>query len=117
MSFLKSFLFKSLVFNTNTNFNSDILKFCDENTPLILIEDFNARTGNLPPNLEIVPNFDTSGLEQSEFRPRNNRDEIITSQWKNFIDTLISRNLRILNGKLPGDSIGNFTTFKMIIRL
>ena len=98
--------------NSSENLKSDILKFCDENTPLVLIGDFNARTGNIPDNLEIDPNFDTSGLEQSEFRPRNNRDGTITSQGKTFIDTLISRNLRILNGRLPGDLIGNFTTFK-----
>ena len=41
-------------------------KLCDETTPIILIGDFNARTGNIPENLDIDQNFDYSGLEQTE---------------------------------------------------
>ena len=35
---------------------------------LVLIGDFDVRTGNIPDNLERDTNFDTSGIEQSEFR-------------------------------------------------
>ena len=98
--------------NSLEELDVDILKFCNENTPFILVGDLNARSGCLPDNLEIDPNLDPSGLSPSEFLPRNNRDEIITTQGQKLIDLLIGKNLRILNGRMPGDSLGNFTTFK-----
>ena len=98
--------------NSNENLRSDLLSFCDENTPIILIGDFNARTGDIPDNLVIDANFDPSVLEQTEFKKRNNLDQILNTQGKNFVDTLISNNLRILNGRFTGDLLGNFTTHK-----
>ena len=98
--------------NSCENLKVDLLQFCDENTPIVLIGDFNARTGNIPDNLEIDPNFDPSYLEQSEFKNRNNLDKTVTTHGKNFIDTITSRNLRILNGRFSGDLLGNFTTYK-----
>ena len=80
-------------------FKVDILQFCDENTPIVLIGDFNARTGNIPDNLGIDP------------KNRNNLDKTVTTQGKNFIYTITSRNLRILNGRFSGDLLGNFTTY------
>ena len=74
--------------NSNDSLRSDLLSFCDENTPTILIGDFNARTGNIPDNLVIDANFDQSILEQTEFKKRNNLDQIINTQSKNFVDTV-----------------------------
>ena len=98
--------------NSLETFREDILNFCDENTPTIFVGDFNARTGSIPDNLEIDLNFDHAEMDQSEFRARNNCDEIVTTQGKNLVNILIGRNLRIMNGRTNGDSLGNFTTFK-----
>ena len=98
--------------NSLDNLRSDIAKFCDESTPTILIVEFNSRTGNIPDNLENDPNFDLSVLQPTEFRPRENCDETENQQGKNQVDSLIGKNLRILNGRTSGDSMGNFTTFK-----
>ena len=98
--------------NSLETFREDILNFCDENTPIIFVGDFNARTGSIPDNLEIDLNFDYAEMEQSEFRARNNCDEIVTTQGKNLVNILVGRNLRIMNGRTNGDSLGNFTTFK-----
>ena len=98
--------------NTIENLRGDLLKFCDETTPVILIGDFNARTGNISDNLDIDQNFDYSGLEQTEFLPRNNCDKQDNAQGQHLIDTLQARNLKILNGRTSGEFLGNFTTFK-----
>ena len=98
--------------NSCDTIQNDILNFCDQNTPLILIGNFNARTGDVPDNIEIDPNFESQLITQSDFKPRKNLDRTITSQGKIFIETLKTRDLRILNGRFPGDILGNFTTFK-----
>ena len=98
--------------NSLDTLRSDIVKFCDDNTPTILIGDFNSRTGNIPDNLEMDPNFYQSGLQPTEFRPRENCDEAVNQQGKNLVNSLIGKNMRILNGRTSGDSVGNFTTFK-----
>ena len=98
--------------NSLDTLRSDILNFCNESTPTIFVGDFNSRTGLIPDHLEIDPNLDGVGLEQTEFRPRDNCDKAVNTQGKNLIDSLIGKNLRILNGRTSGDSLGNFTTFK-----
>ena len=70
--------------NTIDKLRGDLLKFCDESTPTILVGDFNARTGNIPDNLEIDPHFDHLALENTEFRNRNNRDEEENAHRKKF---------------------------------
>ena len=103
--------------NSLDTLRSDIVKFCDENTPTILIGDFNSRSGNIPDNLEMDPNFDQSGLQPTEFRPRENCDEAVNQQGKNLVDSIIGKNMRILNGRTSGHSVGNFITFKNGVRL
>ena len=78
----------------------------------LLLGDFNASTGTLPENVDIDTNVDNTNLEPTEFHLRRNCDEHINGQGKRLIDLFIAKNLRILNGRKPGDSIGNFTTFK-----
>ena len=57
--------------------------------------------------MEIDPNFDPT-----EFRPRENCDEAVNQQGKNLVNFLIGKNMRILNSRTSGDSVGNLTTFK-----
>ena len=70
--------------NSLDTLRNDIAQFCDENTLTILICDLISRTGNMPDNLEIDPNFDQSGLQPTEFRPRENCDEIVNQQGKSL---------------------------------
>ena len=93
-------------------FSQDLFNFCDESTPLVILGDFNARTGTLPDNLDINTNFDNSNITPTNFLARYNCDENINGQGKKLVDLLTASNLRILNGRKSGDSIGNFTTFK-----
>ena len=92
--------------------NDDINNFCDDTTPFLMVGDLNARTGNLPDNLDLDTNFDNADLRPTEFIERNNCDETITNQGKNLMNIFIGKDLRILNGRTIGDSFGNFTTFK-----
>ena len=98
--------------NSLDSLNSDIDNFCDNTTPLILVGDLNARTGNLPDNLDVDSDFDNADLQPTEFIERNNCDGIITNQGKNLLNILTGKDLRILNGRTTGDNFGNFTTFK-----
>ena len=77
-----------------------------------MVGDLNARTGNLPDNFDLDTNFDNAELQPTEFIDRKNCDETITSQGKTLMNILIGKDLRILNGRTIGDSLGNFTTFK-----
>ena len=101
--------------NTINKLRGDLLKFCNESTPTILVGDFNARTGNILDNLEIDPHFDNLALENTEFRNRNNRDGEENAQGKKLINTLRTRDLRILNGRMIGDLLGNFKLLKTVI--
>ena len=92
--------------------NNDINNFCDDTTPFLMVGDLNARTGNLPDNFDLDTNFDNAELRPTEFIDRKNCDETITSQGKTLMNILIVKDLRILNGRTIGDSLGNFTTFK-----
>ena len=67
----------------------------------------------MPDNLEIDPNMDGIGLEQTEFRPRENCDTAVNTQGKNLIDSIIGKNLRILNGRTSGDPPGILLPLKM----
>ncbi len=93
---------------------------------LFLCGDLNARTGNLsdlldpsklvlsnqlshslPPELNIE-SHDTSNYI-STIPPRNNQDTTINSDGRALIDTCISTNLHILNGRTVGDLFGSRT--------
>ena len=56
-------------------FSQDLLNFCDESTPLVILGDFNARTGTLPDNLDINTNFDNSNITPTNFLARYNCDK------------------------------------------
>ena len=80
--------------------------------------DFNARTGKNVDYIENDSNFplsDESLLPQSYTidiqKARYNTDKIVNKQAKLLLETCIEFQLRILNGRLIGDSVGNFTYF------
>ena len=63
--------------------------------------------------LEIDPNINVIGLEMTEFRPRENCDTAFNTQGKNVINSIIGKNLRILNGRTSGDPPGILLPLKM----
>ena len=91
----------------------DIMNFCDDDAPLIFLGDLNARTGQIPDNLDISNHEnDIFRIKSSQFIPRENSDPADNSRGYAVSGLCKSFNLRILNGRFPGDSMGNFTCFK-----
>ena len=97
--------------NAFENLALGITKMCDENTPLIITEDFNGRTG------EIDDKYVESHLTDFEIRPassiplplRKNCDSVINQQGRSILELCHTFNLKILNGRSSGDPLGNFT--------
>ena len=83
---------------------------------VILCGDFNARCGtendfvsnDLDDFIPIDPNYVADNS-----RIRYSRDSKLDSKGKELLDFCIGNNLRILNGRILGDSLGNFTCFNV----
>ena len=71
--------------------NQDLLNFCDESTPIVLLGDLNARTRTFPGNFEIDNNVDKTNIEPTEFLLRRNCDEHINGQGQRLVDLYIHR--------------------------
>ena len=85
---------------------------------LILMGDLNARTGSLNDFVELDelsrPDHDllpSNYLEYIILPSRHNVDQIVNDQGKYLLDTCIESKLRILNGRIIGDSLGYNTYF------
>lgn len=100
----------------------DRLKSCiqDYSTKgkLILMGDFNARTGRLNDFVELDEttrlDYDllpSNYLEDIDLPSRQNVDQIVNDQGKYLLDICIESKLRILNGRIFGDSLGYNTYF------
>ena len=90
---------------------SDIAEFSSKGF-IMLLGDLNARTEKL--NDFIIPddkNFEDSvGLENYIIpEKRNNCDNLVNNHGKTILDICKSHDLHILNGRIRGDSMGNFT--------
>ena len=95
----------------------DIAKFSSSGK-VILTGDFNSRTGKLP---DFITNDSTFPKSTEDILPsdyscdtcseRLSRDKIVNCQGKLLLETCIETKSRILNGRLLGDSAGNFTYF------
>ena len=92
--------------------HTHILNFNSNNSPILIMGEFNGRTGNLDDiyrddmkveNVIPTPNFFEHGPK------RRNCDEIINSHGKKIIDFCHSFDFKILNGTTMGDRVGNFT--------
>ena len=91
---------------------SDILKFSKENTPIGCIGDFNGRIGDLDDNYE-----DSDQINQhiptpntfSDIPKRKNCDHLHNSHGEKIIKFCKTYDFKILNGRMKGDAIGNFT--------
>jgi exonuclease III len=83
---------------------------------VVVMGDFNGRVGNLQDfikndtgdHLPIPDDY----LEDTLTKHRNHYDKIINNRGHEIIDLCLSANLRIMNGRMLGDLLGNFTCFK-----
>ena len=92
----------------------DIAEFGDSGD-IVLCGDFNARTGK---DLDyITGDTDNFNICYSDYIAdfdaglRENHDLIVDSRGKLLLDFCIGNKLRILNGRLMGDSFGKFTCY------
>ena len=86
---------------------------------VIMLGDFNARTKTISDHIsdfsegdnieEIVRNRDSNILDNLGRVGRNNMDVSLNSYGKSLISLCQTLNMRILNGRTPGDSRGKYT--------
>ena len=86
---------------------------------IILCGDFNSRTGTLPDYINTqnksLPNniYDDIGFDEDIHWPRNNSDKVtVAPHCQHLLDLVINNQMKILNGRTLGDSLGKFTCHK-----
>ena len=99
----------------------DVTKF-QEKGEVILVGDFNARTGDKPDyvpdftnddNLDQVIRSDSNViLENLGRKHRSNMDNVVNAYGTKLIELCKGSNIRILNGRTLGDSQGSHTSFQ-----
>ena len=109
---------------TSTHYDNDILSLENEISifsnkgKVLLLGDFNARTGNSSDFIENdsteLNNFDFQNILPENYIidnhiNRNNQDKTCNSQGKDLLELCMSSRLRILNGRYVGDTLGYFT--------
>ena len=99
------------------NIQSDARLFLSKNSSVIMCGDFNARTGSendyIPndTNDEHVPLYDDYECDLN-IDPRNSMDKKVDQRGKQLLEFCISTKMRMLNGRMLGDSNGKFTCIK-----
>ena len=79
-----------------------------EKSETVLVGDFNARTG--PVNIDFDSHIADSLKKSSPSRSlRSSRDAILNPRGRAFLDVLACTNLRLLNGSIVGDTLGEYT--------
>ena len=80
----------------------------------ILCGDFNRRVGILPDFIsekERNPEFNIYYESTQKTIPRISKDKNINPDGRKLIKTCVSHNLRIANGGINGDSLGQMTCY------
>ena len=91
-------------------------KMTDSTHPIIL-GDLNGKTNTVPDTVDDAedahsPINDITTYSRDKFIPRHNQDENkMDKQGSAIIEMCKSNNLRILNGRMPGDRWGSLTRF------
>ena len=98
--------------NSFDNISIDTLNYCDEESRIIFIGDFNGRVSNLVDRVQL-DDTQTSSQPQliGDYRQRNNRDKESNNIGKQLLEFCKTFSLRILNGRKNGDLLGNFTHY------
>ena len=89
----------------------DILNFSSKGS-ILLLGDFNSRTGKYSDSVcHEGHNIITNDQSDSSFRPsqRNSYDNELNSHGKRLLDICKSADLKILNGRVSGDTLGRPT--------
>jgi endonuclease/exonuclease/phosphatase family metal-dependent hydrolase len=95
----------------------DIIEKYSEKGDIIMMGDFNARTGS---EEDLIISDDTSHVSLSDNQyvidtavgKRSRHDSHIDTRGKELLDMCISNQLRILNGRTFGDSFGAYSCYK-----
>ena len=103
----KSPYFDEEIFNELEN---DIIYFSSKGN-ILLLGDFNARTGKLDDFISKEGNSFINDVSENSFTPtkRENFDSMLNKHGKQLIEICRNCNLRILNGRTLGDSLGKPT--------
>ena len=86
---------------------------------ILISGDFNARTGSV---VDFVANdndfvkscFDQQYIVDSLNKPRNSLDTVRCGRGKNLLELCIQVGLRILNGRVFGDTLGKYPTMNIL---
>ena len=95
-----------------SNIYEDVLHFQEKDHCFIMVGDFNARTSNKPDSVDDSGNkyLNIGQLNNIiKITRRNNFDGEVNKHGNNLIDFCRSTNLKIVNGRKSGDSLGRFT--------
>ena len=79
---------------------------------IILMGDFNSRTGKYPDTVsQEGNNVITNDQSESAFQPtqRNSFDNVLNSHGKRLLEICKNLDLRIINGRVNGDTLGRPT--------
>ena len=92
--------------------STDLMRKSTSNQPVVLIGDFNSRTGSLTD----FENTDDKHIEYTIGRkvfpkPRKNQDTMVNNMGKKLVEFCKAYDLQILNGRTTGDSTGSFTFY------
>ena len=105
--------------NVLETIEKDIVEKYNNKGDIILMGDFNARTGNED---DFISNDAAAHIPVSnDFYPidtavgkRSSHDTIVDTRGKELLDICISNQLRITNGRIFGDSYGAYTCYKAV---
>jgi exonuclease III len=95
---------------------SEVIHKLQSDTEVIVMGDFNARTGSQPDVIDA--HFDPASTFQDEMdlvtkvTQRSNRDKKLNSNGKPFLEFVKNNGLLILNGRALGDVCGEMTCLK-----
>ena len=81
---------------------------------VIVCGDFNSRVGIFPDFIsekEQTPEFDIYYESTQNTIPRISKDKNINSYGRKLIEICVSHNLRIANGRINGNSLGQMTCY------
>jgi hypothetical protein len=95
----------------------DIIEKYSEKGDIILMSDFNARTGSeedliISDDISHVPLSDNQYVIDTALGKISSHDSHIDTRGKELLDMCISNQLRILNGRTFGDSFGAYACYK-----
>ena len=95
-----------------SDLSQDLLQTSNNNSPLILLGDLNARVGELPDYEEIEEKYLEYTIGRKTFPTRRkNWDKTVNNMGQKLLEFCKSHDLQILNGRSIGDTSGSLTFY------